>query len=33
MKAVYPGAELSKGVPLTLKATPEAELVIYEKQP
>ena len=33
LKAVYTGAELAKGVKLTLKATPEAELVIYQKQP
>jgi alpha-galactosidase len=33
MKAVYTGAELAKGVKLTLKTTPDAELVIYEKQP
>jgi alpha-galactosidase len=31
--AVHTGAELAKGIPLTLKATPDAELVIYEKQP
>ena len=30
--AVYTG-ELAKGVTLTLKKTPEAELVTYEKQP
>ena len=30
---VYTGAALAKGLPLTLPATPEAELVIYEKQP
>jgi alpha-galactosidase len=33
LKAVYTGSDLAKGVPLTLKKTPEAELVIYEKQP
>jgi alpha-galactosidase len=33
MSGVYIGAELAKGLAVTLKATPEAELVIYEKQP
>lgn len=33
VKIVRTGAELAKGVQLALKATPEAELVIYEKQP
>ena len=32
-RPVYTGAELAKGIPLTLKKTPEAELVIYERQP
>jgi alpha-galactosidase len=31
--AVYTGAELAKGIPLTLTGKPQAELVIYEKQP
>jgi hypothetical protein len=30
---VYSGAELSAGIRLTLKKTPNAELAIYEKQP
>jgi alpha-galactosidase len=33
LEAVYAGAELAKGIPLVLKNTPQAELVIYEKQP
>ena len=33
VKAIHTGAELAKGVELTLKKTPEAELVIYEKLP
>ncbi len=33
LKAVYTGAELVKGIRLTLAKTPAAELVIYEKQP
>ena len=32
VKTVYTGAELAKGIQLTLKKAPEAELVIYEKQ-
>jgi alpha-galactosidase len=33
LKATYTGAELAKGVRLTLRKTPAAELVNYEKQP
>jgi alpha-galactosidase len=33
LKAIHTGDELAKGIPLTLKKTPEAELVIYERQP
>lgn len=32
LKQVYSGAELAEGLRLTLKKTPDAELVIYEKQ-
>ena len=33
LQAVYTGAQLAKGVTLTLKKTPGAELVIYQQQP
>jgi alpha-galactosidase len=32
LKAVHTGAELAKGIQLSLKNTPEAEVVIYDKQ-
>ena len=32
-KAVYAGAELSKGIDVNIAITPDVEMVIYEKQP